>query len=109
MLGVAVMAAIGGWFVALTTSVSVLLALAPRLSVTVAVSVNVPATLYVCEAEVALTGALPSPKLIVLATIVPSTSVDPAVEAVIVTGGAKGPVKGAAPVGPFKLRAAIGG
>jgi hypothetical protein len=71
----------------LETTIEVdLLAVAPRLSVTVAVIVNVPAVLYVCDALGPLTAALPSPKLMLLETILPSGSVDPAVEAVIVTG-----------------------
>ena len=69
-----------------------LLAVAPRLSVTVPVIVYVPAALYVWEALDPLTGALPSPKLIVLATIVPSGSVEPAVEAVMLAGAAIDPV-----------------
>ena len=52
------------------------------MSVTAAVTVNVPAAAYVWLALTALTAGLPSPKLIVVLTILPSTSLDPVVDAV---------------------------
>ena len=92
-----------------TTISADLLAVAPRLSVTVPVIVYVPGVLYVWEALGPLTGALPSPKLIVLETTVPSASVDPAVEAVMLAGAGRDPVTAPLVKELVMLSAAVGG
>jgi hypothetical protein len=79
-LGVTVSLATGGWFGAETVTLAVTEELKPPLSVTAAVTVYVPAAAYVCEA-VAVVTTVPSPKLILRLTIVPSGSVDALVEA----------------------------
>ena len=98
-----------GWSPLETTIAADLLAVAPRLSVTVPMIVYVPAALYVCEALEPLTGALPSPKLIVLETMLPSGSVDPAVEAVMLAGAVTDPVDGTFRQCVVMLSAAVGG
>ena len=56
-----------------------------------------------------LTGALPSPKLIVLETIVPSGSLEPAVEAVMLAGAVTDPVTELLVNELVMLNAAVGG
>ncbi len=65
--------------------------------------------MYVCDALGPLTVALPSPKLSVLETMLPSGSVDPAVEAVMVTGTISDPVEEVLAGGALTLSAAVGG
>ena len=64
-----------------TTTVELVLDEAPRLSVTVAFTVYVPATLYWCDALTAVADD-PSPKEMIVLAIVPSASLDPEAEAV---------------------------
>src|SRR5436305_2642147 len=70
---------------ALTTTVAVVRAVAPWLSVTVAVMVFVPAVEYTCDA-VAPATTVPSPKSMLEEAMAPSASLDAAVDAVTVTG-----------------------
>ena len=65
-----------------TTTVAVVVEEAPRLSVTVAFTVYVPAVLYWCEALTAVADD-PSPKEMTVLAMVPSGSVDAAADAVI--------------------------
>ena len=65
-----------------TTTVELVLEEAPMLSVTVAFTVYVPATLYWCDALTAVADD-PSPKEMTVLAIVPSESVDAAADAVI--------------------------
>ena len=67
---------------AFTTTVEVVLDEAPMLSVTVAFTLYLPATLYWCVALAALTD-VPSPNEMTVFAIVPSESVEPVAEAVI--------------------------
>src|SRR4051794_20501364 len=76
---------VGAGALELTVTVAVRLEDAPALSVTVAVTVNVPAFTYVCCAE-GPAALLPSPQLIIDAAIVPSTSVEAAVDADTLSG-----------------------
>ena len=65
-----------------TTTVELVLDEAPKLSVTVAFTVYVPATLYWCDA-LAVVADDPSPKEMTVLAIVPSGSAEVAAEAVI--------------------------
>src|SRR6476620_9173478 len=66
----------------LTTTVALAVEEAPMLSVTVAFTVYVPASLYWCDALTA-EAELPSPKEITVLAIVPSGSLDAAAEALM--------------------------
>ena len=68
-----------------TATLAEALTLAPLLSVTVPVTVNLPVALYLCDA-LPLFATAPSPKSIFELAIVPSGSLDPAVDAVTVKG-----------------------
>ena len=78
---------------AFTVTFVVVVALAWLLSVTVAVTVYVPAIVYVWPVLAVLTGALPSPKSIVIEAMLPPGAVEPAVFAEMASGAV--PMSGA--------------
>jgi hypothetical protein len=78
--GVTERTATGGTFAAFAVTVLVAVPVAPLLSVTVAVTVYVPAVVYVCEPDAAAV-VVPSPQLMDVLAMVPSGSLEPVVEA----------------------------